>query len=192
VGVELNWEAMGAVGELLGSLLVLVTLVYLAIQTHSIKKQMKAEARYNFVASMADINLHIAQNTQTASVWRKGLEDVDSLSSDERMQFLMYMGQSCNFWSVMYRLEQDGTLPADQWSIAKTDMVSLLASSGGLFFWKHGGREAFDDEFAAFVDGELESQKPAYDMASISAGVRESRKEGAETSAATAERPGGS
>ena len=45
----MNWEAIGASGELLGSLLALATLIYLAIQTRSINKQAKADARYAFV-----------------------------------------------------------------------------------------------------------------------------------------------
>jgi hypothetical protein len=161
----MNWEAIGAVGELLGSVLVLLTLVYLAVQTRSINRQTKAETLYTFVAAMADINLHIAQNPQTASVWRRGLDDVNSLSEDERMQFFMYMGQYANFWSVMHKLQTDGTLPEDQWLIVRNDLLSILGSVGGLYFWAHGGREAFDQEFVTYVDHVLQTQTKPYDMA---------------------------
>jgi hypothetical protein len=161
----MNWDAIGAVGELLGSILVLLTLVYLAIQTRSINKQSKAEARYTFVASMGEINLNIAQNPQTASVWRRGLDSVETLSEDERMQFIMYMGQYTNFWSVMHQLKLDGTLPATQWLVVKNDILSILGSDGGKFFWEHGGRAAFDKDFALFIDTTLEASNQLYDMA---------------------------
>lgn len=164
---ELNWDAIGAVGELLGSLLVIITLIYLAIQTRSINKQSRADARYAFVESMGDINLSIAQNPQTASIWRRGLSDVTVLSEDERMQFFMFMGQYCNAWSVMYYLNEDGTLPADQWSIVLTDLLSILGSAGGLYFWAYGGRDAFGEQFVAFVDAQLKSSEKTYDMAKL-------------------------
>lgn len=164
-GMAINWDALGAIGEVLGSFLVLFTLVYLAIQTRSISKQSKTEARYTFVAALGDINLQIAQNPQTASVWRNGLDDVNALTEDERMQFFMFMGQYCNFWSVMFKLDKDGTLPEDQWVIVRNDLVSILGSAGGRHFWDHGGRDAFDDAFASFVDEAMKTGKRSYDMA---------------------------
>lgn len=41
----MNWEAVGAVGELLGSVAVLATLVYLAVQVSHAKEQMSRGAR---------------------------------------------------------------------------------------------------------------------------------------------------
>jgi hypothetical protein len=45
----------GSIGEFPGSVLIFVTLIYLAIQTRNIKKQSQAEARYAFVDAMAEI-----------------------------------------------------------------------------------------------------------------------------------------
>ena len=89
----MNWDAVGAMGELLGSVTVLITLIYLAIQTRSINRQSQAEARYAFVDAMGEINMVIVQSEANASVWRRGLKSADELTEDKRMQFMMYMGQ---------------------------------------------------------------------------------------------------
>ena len=78
---------LGNIGEFLGSILVFVTLIYLAIQTRSINKQSQAEARFAFVEAMADINVGIGSSKQVASAWRRGLESIENLDEDERMQF---------------------------------------------------------------------------------------------------------
>jgi hypothetical protein len=161
---RMNWEALGAIGEVLGSILVLATLVYVAIQTRDLNKQSQAEARYAFVDAVADINMIIAQNKQTASVWRRGLESAEDLDADERMQFFMLIGQYANLWSVMHQLYEDNLLPDTQWTIVKNDMTSILGSSGGMHFWKNGGEAGFNEVFVEFVRKELESGIRPYDM----------------------------
>jgi len=163
----MNWEALGAMGEVLGSLLVLATLIYVAIQTRDLNKQSQAEARYAFVDAVADINMVIAQNKETASVWRRGLESAEDLDADERMQFLMLIGQYANLWSVMHQLYEDHLLPQTQWTIVKNDITSILGSNGGTYFWKNGGGAAFDKSFVDFVRTELESGNRPYDMAGM-------------------------
>ncbi|MEQ8860066.1 MAG: hypothetical protein RIC56_15585 [Pseudomonadales bacterium] len=163
----MNWEAVGAAGELLGSLLVLATLIYLSIQTRSINKQAKAEARYAFVESVGAINMSVAQNSRNASVWRRGLEAIDELTEDERMQFFMFIGQYANLWSVMHQLHLDRVLPETQWVIVRNDIRSIMGSTGGRYFWSHGGASAFDEEFADFINREITDYAPSYDMARL-------------------------
>lgn len=163
----MNWDALGAIGEMLGSVLVLATLVYLAIQTRGLNKQTKAEARYAFVDAVGAINMVIAQNKETASVWMRGLESAEALEADERMQFFMFLGQYANLWSVMHQLYEDDLLPKTQWVIVKNDMRSILGSRGGLSFWENGGKEAFDTRFVEFVNQELSSGASTYDMSGM-------------------------
>lgn len=158
---------LGNIGEFLGSILVFVTLVYLAIQTRNINRQNQAEARYAFVESMADINVGIAQSKQTASVWRRGLDSIENLDDDERMQFLMFVGQYANSWAVMHQLHEDRMLPATQWEIVRNDVVSILSSNGGSAFWKGGGEAAFDSGFRQWVNAELAARDQPYDMAGM-------------------------
>ena len=163
----MNWDAISAIAELLGSIAVLATLLYLAIQTRSINRQSQAEARYAFVDAMSEINTVIAQSKETASVWRRGLESIECLDEDERMQFLMLVGQYANLWSVMHQLHLDRLLPETQWFIVRNDMVSILKSNGGQYFWKMGGGKAFDSAFSEFVNTELASKEISYDMAKM-------------------------
>jgi hypothetical protein len=163
----INWDALGAIGELLGSAVVLVTLGYLAIQTRSLNKQSQAEARYAFVEAVGQVNMVIAQSTKTASIWRQGLESIQELTEDERMQFFMFVGQYSNLWSVMHQLHEDKLLPKAQWRVVRNDIVSILGSDGGRYFWKHGGSAAFDPEFSEFVNSELGKRDRPYDMSKM-------------------------
>jgi hypothetical protein len=156
---------LGNAGEFIGSLVVLFTLIYLSIQTRNINRQSQAEARYAFVESMAQINMTIGQDKHASSVWRRGLESIDCLDQDERMQFFMFVGQYTNSWAVMYQLHRDRMLPEAQWQIVRNDVVSILGTPGGQEFWESGGRTAFNNDFVDWVGKELATGDRPYDMA---------------------------
>ena len=115
----------------------LATLIYLAIQTRGLNKQSKAETRYTFVDAMGEINMAIAQNEQSASVWRRGLDGAEQIDEDERMQFLMFLGKYCNLWSIMHQLRDEDLLPERQWLIVRNDLVSSLAVIASLIYLAH-------------------------------------------------------
>lgn len=161
------FATLGNVGEFIGSLVVMVTLVYLSIQTRNINRQNQAEARYAFVDSMAEINMCIGHSKQASSVWRRGLESVECLDEDERMQFFMFVGQYANSWAVMYQLHVDRMLPEAQWQIVRNDVVSILSTEGGQTFWENGGKTAFDQDFVGWIETELLKGERPYDMAAM-------------------------
>lgn len=163
---------LGNAGEFIGSLVVLVTLIYLSIQTRNINRQSQAEARYAFVDSMAEINMCIGHSKQASSVWRRGLESAGSLDEDERMQFFMFVGQYANSWAVMYQLHIDRMLPDAQWQIVRNDVVSILNTEGGQTFWENGGKTAFNRDFVDWIKTELETGDRPYDMAGMASSDR--------------------
>jgi hypothetical protein len=64
-------EQYALLAEIVGTVTVVVSLVYLAVQVRQGIAQGQAEARYAFVQSTSDINMTIAQDKQLASVWRR-------------------------------------------------------------------------------------------------------------------------
>ena len=83
----MNWDAIAAVGELLGASAVLVTLIYLAIQ---IRQNTSAVATATYESTMTglnDINVVVAGNPALASVLDRGCQNPDSLNSAEVVQF---------------------------------------------------------------------------------------------------------
>jgi len=61
----LNWEAIGAVGEILGALAVVVTLAYLAAQVRESRKSTAADIYQTRAMSRAEAELQIALNCPT-------------------------------------------------------------------------------------------------------------------------------
>jgi hypothetical protein len=157
-------EQYAYLAEIIAAVAVIPSLLYLAVQVRQGNAQSSAAARYAFIEAMSDINMSIAQDKQTASVWRRGLASSDALDDDEKMQFWMLVGQYGNAWSVLYQLYRDRMLPETQWKVVRNDLLSILSSAGGNTFWRLFGSGAFDRDFVAYVDAELAKGDKTYDM----------------------------
>ncbi len=85
----MNWEALGALGEIIGALAVVLTLVFLAIQVRQNTLAMKESNRLERAAaidrhadSIGRWRTSLAESSELADIWRKALRD-EALSDTE-------------------------------------------------------------------------------------------------------------
>ena len=83
----MNWNAIAAVGEILGAAAVVISLVYVAVQVRQNTKALHRSASADAVAAIRDWNRDIAVNPELNRVYRDGVEGLESLTADDRAQF---------------------------------------------------------------------------------------------------------
>jgi hypothetical protein len=83
----MNWEAVSAIGQLIGAFAVLITLIYLVIQ---VKQNTAAVATSTYESTMTgfnDINVIVASTPELASIINRGCMNTDELTEVETVQF---------------------------------------------------------------------------------------------------------
>lgn len=102
----INWEAIGAVGEILGAIGVIATLVYFAIRIRENSQQMK-------VPSVASINHLINEawepiyfNDRNIRIWTTGQLLPESLNDEDRTVFSLFMARHCECLTYCFFSEQ--------------------------------------------------------------------------------------
>ena len=83
----MNWDAISAIAETVGTIAVLVTLVYLSLQIRIANKQREIESlRHNWdgLNSMCEL---LSESTEKASIVLQGRESLENLSDEERLIF---------------------------------------------------------------------------------------------------------
>ena len=83
----MDWDAIGAVAETIGTIAVLVTLLYLSMQLRIANKQREIESlRHNWdgLNQMCDL---LSESTEKASIVKRGRESLESLTDEERLVF---------------------------------------------------------------------------------------------------------
>lgn len=138
----MNWEAIAAVGEMIGATAVVVSLVYLAVQIRQNTRQVQEQTRSHHLASLSSVGqgflefrASISRNQQTASVWVRGNEDLSSLPKEERQQF-DYLAVEF-FWSLamMWLYVQQGVFESDLFDHSRKN-IPVYAGPGLKEWWQ--------------------------------------------------------
>ena len=96
----MDWDAIGAIGEIAGAVAVIITLIYLARQIREASRQVR-------INSITSINQLINEgfdpiyaNEKYVQIWFRGLESRADLSLEERQLFDLFMARLMNSFTT--------------------------------------------------------------------------------------------
>ena len=121
---------LGALGEFIGSVAVLLTLIYLAKQVKDNSKLINSAVYESYMSSYTELNQAIATNPDTARVVMpllyEGEEPPSRLDAFRVNQFARWF---CNNLVKMHRLYERGMLPEDDWDITAKEAYEIMTST---------------------------------------------------------------
>jgi len=114
----MNWEAIGAIGEILGALAVFVTLIYLAVQikqnTRSIDtghRLAQTQAQQQWTSMFNDSILTMAESEYYPQIMSAVNEQgIDSLNNEDRDRLSLYMTAMAARLDMMHLQYEQGFL----------------------------------------------------------------------------------
>ena len=146
----MNWEAIGAIGEIVGAFAVVLSLLYLAIQIRS-------QGRESRIASVHELNesfrhaITAFQNPNLADVFARAKDDFESLPETERLQFISMVQGIMRVWEDAFHQHQQKRLNDTQWQAMVVQFSGYLSLSGVVAVWSIR-KMAYSEDFRAFVD----------------------------------------
>lgn len=146
----MNWDAIGAVGELVGATAVVISLLYLAIQIRAQTKQASLTAMHDVAVGFRDA-ISMLSDTQMAGVYVKSFETFDSLEDHELFQTMVTSQQLLRVWEEAFYLHLDGRLDDRYWAGMNRQYLSFMSGPAMKHTWKLR-REYYGDEFKKMVD----------------------------------------
>ncbi len=142
---------LGALGELIGGVAVVVSLVYLAIQIRDSTRSARASRIQAVMTAAQSFAGVLAADTPPARVFRLGLIDSGELSEDENVQFtaqLVMMFRNFENTFVQFQLRDRDDLAWKPW---EETMAQYIAFPGFSAFWADSG-STFGHDFVEVVD----------------------------------------
>ena len=144
-------EDLGNVGEFLGGVAVVVSLLYLAVQIRQNTRSVRRSAYQAIVSSSVQASVAFANDEGLAELWAKGALEYSTLSSPERMRFASYAyGVLRSYENLFYQYEQ-GALEAELWQ-GFHNMLARDLKAPGLVVWWESQRNIFSSKFQQYVD----------------------------------------
>jgi hypothetical protein len=147
----MNWEAIGAIGEVFGALGVIATLGYLAVQIRQNTISTRTSSYQAVVTSAAEWTRAVGLDADAARIIAAGAVDYGSLSGEDRLRFdLLFQSLFRNYENIFFQHMQ-GAISDDTWAGWSSRMRSTFALPGFRVCWD-ATPEAYSGAFASFLE----------------------------------------
>lgn len=104
----MNWDALGAIAELLGALGVIVSLFYLATQIRQNTRSVRASSYHALVTNLNQLASDTGRDAAAADLFVRGQADLQNLSATEQRQFGLILQSSFrSFENIFYHSQQE-------------------------------------------------------------------------------------
>ena len=144
----MNWEAIGAIGEIIGAVVVMATLIYLAIQMRQNNTLLRSESRKALLTNDQASLLVALENTD---IFKK-MTSVDKLSFEDQLRLSWIYIIDMRNREFEYFQYCNGVLDEESWRSFREIIIINHSTQRGRRWWVNVGREIFDSEFVKGVD----------------------------------------
>jgi hypothetical protein len=91
----MNWEMISAIGQMLGAIGVIISIIYLAAQIRNQNKESQRAAMNVLTTHWSDLNRTLVENPEMAVLWLRALRSFDDLDAKSKLRFGAHLGSSC-------------------------------------------------------------------------------------------------
>ena len=153
----MNWEAISAIAQMIGSIAVVLSVLYLALQVHQSTRIAKLAAQDAAATSLREVTRPFAENADLARVWRRGLENLQSLPAEEQARFFHSCYQFLKAFETIHFHHIHGVMDEQIWQGWCGLLRHYIASPGMEHYWKLR-EDLFSARFRQFI---RELERPA-------------------------------
>lgn len=163
----MNWTMIGALGEILGAVGVILTLCYLATQVRQARIVVRQEAERELIDQNTSVISWISESPERSSLWMRGIADDPSLRPEELGQFRAFLFQLILLWQRLHHLDESLALN-DPWFAEQSKRVRAeMVGSPGFKSWMEVRAHWLEPEFRAVLEREI-AESPGYRALGVS------------------------
>ena len=136
----MNWDAIGAIAEIAGVFVVVVSLVYVGIQIRQNTAQLRQDNLHETVRAVLDTNWYFHRDNTAFEVFRQGCNSFEELSPKDKAHFhSIVVDLSFNF-ELILRMHQAGLIDSAALEITERFFLAVLITPGGNQWWDFARR----------------------------------------------------
>jgi hypothetical protein len=155
--VAVNWDAIGAIGEILGAAAVVASLAYLAVQIRQNTRSVRSSSFHAVADSFNQLNSALASDRELARIFRRGSEDLTQLDVDEHTQFTYFALACFRVMESLFYQSAQGTAERSLLAASERTATAFLETPGMRRWWAES-QGNFPDEFRAYLNARLEER----------------------------------
>jgi hypothetical protein len=165
--VEITLEDLGNIGEFIGAIGVVVTLIYLAIQIRQNTASVRTAAGMDTARQMAAWADRMVVHPELERIYNLAAEDPGSLQTEEVNRFLIYMAEIFIIYEGQYQMYRQKQITDDMW-VPKRDILLGYLKNPLVETWWVKRVSPFSESFFGYIEKlRLESGELSFAYQSI-------------------------
>jgi len=153
---SMTLEQMSNIGELVGAILIIVSLIY-------VSRQIAQNNRAQRVAAIQSHNdtyhKNLALLADHADIWIAGLKNFSDMTPQKRVEFGMLIQSIVRHIEQAYMIKKEGLLSERTYNTALGNLSSIMSYPGAQDWWLTR-RETFDSEFSQSLESWINENSP--------------------------------
>src|SRR5438034_10560825 len=147
----MNWDAVSAISQLVGSVAVVLSVLYLAMQVHRSTRVAKLATQDAAATALRDVTKPVMENAELERIWRVGLEDLSALSAEDRARFFHATYQFLKAFETIHFHYVYGLMDKQLWDGWHGLLRHYVPAPGIAHYWNLRP-EVFSAPFRKFVN----------------------------------------
>ena len=151
-------QDLGALGELVGGIAIIVSLIYVGLQIKQGAQASRAATIQSFSTQYAELILQITREDFRDIFWR-GVGGLQNLRESETAAFMAFLASIVRMFESFYFQKMDGSFDDRLFDSWMTQTLDLFGTEGGREYWAFR-KHQFNAEFVEFFDQQMATFTP--------------------------------
>ena len=147
----LTLEQASYIAEIIGVIMVVISILYLAIQVKQNTDATQVTAAQSYVELYNTFTANLIAFTELTDIWYRGVNDYHGLNNTEIIQFGALLGQWYRLTESNYQQHLRGAVDNDVWTGIVNQIIDLEVLPG-VQEWKKQRRHWYGSHFWEWVD----------------------------------------
>jgi hypothetical protein len=152
----MNWEAIGAISDMVGVVVLVITLIYVAMQIRQNNELLRSQSRQALVTN--DVS-SLSANLGLTDIFAKYVSGA-GLSDEEQLKISFMFALDLRNREFEYFQYKNGLLDKETWLAYRNVILINHSSELGKRWWDRVGRGIVDPMFAKQIDELLVGSEP--------------------------------
>ena len=151
---------INAISQIIGTLAVVLSLIYLAIQVRQGTKNLRTTTRDSSFRSLMEWNYYIMSDPDLAWIFQQGCKDFESLNEKDRARYVHVMYSFLKMFENLYLHYSDKSIEIDVWEHNRHILEAYAYQPGAKYYWSQRSG-IFHPDFQKFFNEIHSSTIPA-------------------------------
>ena len=146
----MNWDAINAISQLVSSIAVVFSLLYLAQELRRSTRVAKVAAQDAAASAVREVTNTFMENADMSRIWGNGLEDLTRLSREDQARFFHAAHQFLKALETIHFHHLNGLMDDELWHGWRELLRHYISAPGIARYWEIRN-QLFSTRFRDFV-----------------------------------------